>query len=385
MALPVRKRLRALALAGAILALAALARVQPFDPGPPRPIAPGIDLYHSTNSSLISPEGPISIWMLRLDPSKCDLRAVLANDEIVGTETVADLAVRHKATVAVNAGFFLPNGDPAGVLTVDGRLVSDTRRARGAVGLPKTGGGLIFARLRASASLVVHRRGGASRIPIDGVDTTRARGRIMLFTPAYHGDTDTAEGGLEWVVAGSRVVAARRTSGRTPIPRDGFVISYGGLEPPPPLASLKRGTRVSIEVTYEPLEGPAGPWQRARDIVGGAGLLIRDGQDVEDWSVEQFGRGFAENRHPRTMIGVRGDGSIWLVVVDGRQPQLSEGMTLEELRTFARRLDLTDALNLDGGGSTTMWVQGEIVNSPSDLTGPRKVSDALLVFARGAP
>jgi exopolysaccharide biosynthesis protein len=85
------------------------------------------------------------------------------------------------------------------------------------------------------------------------------------------------------------------------------------------------------------------------------------------------------------MIGVRADGSIWLVTVDGRQPQLSAGMTLEELRSLARRLELTNALNLDGGGSTTMWVQGEIVNSPSDLTGPRKVSDALLVFPRTIP
>jgi exopolysaccharide biosynthesis protein len=56
-------------------------------------------------------------------------------------------------------------------------------------------------------------------------------------------------------------------------------------------------------------------------------------------------------------------------------------MTLEELRTMAHRLGLVNALNLDGGGSTTMWVQGRVVNSPSDLAGPRKVSDALLVTA----
>jgi exopolysaccharide biosynthesis protein len=55
-------------------------------------------------------------------------------------------------------------------------------------------------------------------------------------------------------------------------------------------------------------------------------------------------------------------------------------MTLVELRSLACRLGLMDALNLDGGGSTTMWVKGEVVNSPSDAAGPRKVSDALLVF-----
>jgi exopolysaccharide biosynthesis protein len=59
-------------------------------------------------------------------------------------------------------------------------------------------------------------------------------------------------------------------------------------------------------------------------------------------------------------------------------------MTLEELRTLASRLGLVNALNLDGGGSTTMWVQGQVLNSPSDPTGPRKVSDALIVRSLAA-
>ena len=80
------------------------------------------------------------------------------------------------------------------------------------------------------------------------------------------------------------------------------------------------------------------------------------------------------------MIGTAADGTIWLVTVDGRQPEVSVGMSLVELRSLARRLGLVNALNLDGGGSTTMWVQGQVVNKPSDATGPRKVSDALLVY-----
>ena len=79
------------------------------------------------------------------------------------------------------------------------------------------------------------------------------------------------------------------------------------------------------------------------------------------------------------MIGTAADNTIWLVTVDGRQPELSVGMTLVELRALAHRLGLVNALNLDGGGSTTMWVQGQVVNKPSDPIGPRKVSDALLV------
>jgi exopolysaccharide biosynthesis protein len=82
------------------------------------------------------------------------------------------------------------------------------------------------------------------------------------------------------------------------------------------------------------------------------------------------------------MLGVDRAGFAWLVTVDGRQPDLSAGMTLLELQALARRIGLTDALNLDGGGSTTMVITGNVVNSPSDPTGPRTVSDVLLVMAR---
>jgi hypothetical protein len=123
-------------------------------------------------------------------------------------------------------------------------------------------------------------------------------------------------------------------------------------------------------------------WARARNAVSGAGLLVLDGRDVKDWSEEGLSAAFDTTRHPRTMIGVDADEAIWLVTVDGRQPALSLGMTFTELQALSHRLGLRSSLNLDGGGSTTMVVRGFIVNHPSDDTGPRKVSDAILVFAR---
>src|SRR4029453_17898555 len=113
--------------------------------------------------------------MLRLDPARVRLRAVLANDEIMGTETVAEMASRHGALAAINAGFFLPNGDPAGLLKLNGRLVSDTTRPRGAVGITLAAGKmrLLFDRVTATISLVIRRSFGRETVvPIDGVDTT---------------------------------------------------------------------------------------------------------------------------------------------------------------------------------------------------------------------
>jgi exopolysaccharide biosynthesis protein len=91
---------------------------------------------------------------------------------------------------------------------------------------------------------------------------------------------------------------------------------------------------------------------------------------------------FINQRHPRTVIGVDRRGFIWLVAIDGRQADHSVGMTFADLLRLCDRLDLRDALNLDGGGSTTMVVQGRVVNQPSDAAGPRPVSDAILVKVR---
>jgi len=116
-------------------------------------------------------------------------------------------------------------------------------------------------------------------------------------------------------------------------------------------------------------------------IVGGVGVLVRDGIVVADHADQKVRQGFITDRHPRTAVGIRKDGTWVLVVVDGRQPQLSKGMTLAEIAAYMKSLDCQNAINLDGGGSSTLWYEGHVVNSPSDGR-ERPVSDAILVFPR---
>lgn len=123
-------------------------------------------------------------------------------------------------------------------------------------------------------------------------------------------------------------------------------------------------------------------WQQADDVIGGAGLLVEAGLPVTDFAVERMRDDFPVVRHPRSLIGVDGDDAVWLVAVDGRRPDHSVGMSFAELQRLCAYLGLRDALNLDGGGSTTLVVQGEVVNRPTDRTGPRAVSDAIVVMSR---
>jgi hypothetical protein len=354
--------------------------------GTPDVVRPGVELYLLHDPTLLVPPGPVAVQALRLDPAKVVLRSALALDQVLGTESVADTARRHRAIAAINAGFFLPNGDPAGVLKVSRELVSDSRTARGAVGITEEPGKpvrLIFDRVTAVVRLRV--RGRAIRV--DGVDTTRRPGELTWFTPRFFDHTDTTDEGVECVLRGAplTVVECRQHAMRTAIPRDGAVLSIGGRYPGGIADQIRKGDVVEPSVEFiSGLGTRAEEWMRAADVVSGAGLLVGRGQPLTDWTPEKLRAGFSTERHPRTLIGVAKDGRIWLITVDGRNPLISLGMNFAELQRLARGLGLREALNLVGGGSTTMVVGDRIVNHPSDPTGPRKVSDSILVFERSS-
>lgn len=353
-------------------------------------IAPGVELYRSADETLVENNGPIAICLLKLDLTKVRLSSALSNEEVLDAESVADIAKRHDAIAAVNGGFYRTNGEPLGLLKVGGELVSDSSALKGVVIIPAPAhppSPLIFDQLAAKMMLTFTAEGQDWSVPIDGVDTTRERGKLMLYTPAYHADTDTAPTGTEWVLDGRplRVMQMRPGAGRTKIPRSGAVLSFGGTTLPPALTALTEDVTVTLTTVWRSVRGlPAATLDTARDIVGGAGLLRHDGAPVSDWKAEALNPDtFTAARHPRTMIGVDVQGRTWLVTVDGRLPNYSIGMTFADLQRLAARLELTDALNLDGGGSTTMVVGGAVVNKPSDPGGARPVSDALIVTSLG--
>jgi exopolysaccharide biosynthesis protein len=350
-------------------------------------VAPGVDRYRTADSSLVAGAGPVAVSLLRLDPTRVRLASALSNDRVLDAEPVDGIAARHGAIAAINGGFFnRDNGEPTGLLKVGGELVSDASRLKGAViitNLPTGQMALEFDQLSAKVTMRFHAAGREWEVPIDGVDTTRERGKLMLYTPAYHEDTDTAPTGTEWVLNHDplRVVDVRPASGQTPIPRRGAALSYGGLDLPPPLAALAMGVTVTFETRWTSLgEVPIDSLDRSDHIINGAGLLRRRGEPIVDWTDEGLNLAtFVDARHPRTIIGTDREGFIWLAAVDGRQPDYSIGMTFADLQRLCDRLGLTDALNLDGGGSTTMVVRDRVVNRPSDPGGPRPVSDAIVV------
>lgn len=243
---------------------------------------------------------------------------------------------------------------------------------------------LVDARLPARCELAVEvlqadarTAGGQGRETVSGM-VARAGGLVLA---AVNADFFTPEGepvGTEIVAGvvtsrGTRPVFAWRP-GR--VPWTGTVpVREGALRPG---WSGGRVGDTGVLDRADPVAGeePAAP---ATMAVGGFPDLIDAGRRVGDLEVSAR-PSFAAARHPRTAVGYDLDsGRVWLVVVDGRQPPHSTGMTLPELADLFEALGAEEAINLDGGGSTTLVLDGQPVNRPSDAAGERPVVNALAV------
>lgn len=127
--------------------------------------------------------------------------------------------------------------------------------------------------------------------------------------------------------------------------------------------------------------GSAEIW-RVRDAVGAGPTLLEDGRVHIATDEEVFFGSSIPLTHPRTCAGIDRKGRLLMMVVDGRQPE-SRGVTLEELASLMRDFDAVEAVNLDGGGSSTLVVDGMLINRPAGGTVQREVMSAIATFYLG--
>jgi exopolysaccharide biosynthesis protein len=356
-------------------------------------VAPGI-----VWTRIVRGGGPWRVHAVTIDRAAISGRAVtvLSGDRIHGVERTSTMARRYAAPVAVNGGFFNATGEPVGALGLGGQLVSEPLNGRSSLLIP-VGERPRIAALRWSGSVEV---AGRTRL-LDGIDRTRGRipacggvggdspievpdafvtcrdpSELVLLTPRFGARTGTPADGWEAVIAGDRVRSVRR-GGNTPIPADGTVLSGSGDAAALLRDAARPGARVQVRprllASGEVLD-PAG----FESIVSGGPRLVRDGRVVVPWRAEGIDRAEIVTRTPRTLAGVTAAGRLLLVTVDGRRRGWSAGVTLPEAGAVMRALGARDALSLDGGGSTTLVVNGRVVNRPSDGA-ERAVSDALVV------
>jgi hypothetical protein len=232
---------------------------------------------------------------------------------------------------------------------------------------------------------------GKKDFPLSGINRQRKENELIEFNSYFHRTTLTDNDGLEIVVRNERITEIRDRKGNSVIPENGYVISASGKlrEQILPLAKigakvkLSTGTRFEIKNSFpnDDSSRTTSAFSTAEDIVSGVPQLIKNGAIDITWQQEKSSKAFVETRHPRTAVAKLKDGKFLMVTVDGRTAE-SAGISLPDLAAFLLEMGAIDAMNLDGGGSTTMFLDGKIVNKPSDKEGERRVGDAILVTLR---
>lgn len=329
--------------------------------------------------------GSQSIHIIEIDPMQYEIKPIKALDDGIGRESVLSISTRYGAVASINGGFFSIGG------TFDGRACGTLKihewyalpiKPRGCIGWSIGDQTPIMDRLLVSTSAGYNFR----EIQLDGLNRPRKEGEIILFTPCFHRTTLTNPDGQEIIVINGTIQSILK-GGSTKIPENGFVLSI--QEKSPLFNHFEIGMPLIFKTEINPLMGitSSNDWDTLDYIVGGTPLLIYNHARIIDFESEKTIPTFLSNRHARTAIGVLPDGNWIFVVVD--KTGLFDGMTIYELSDLMVRLGCVHALNLDGGGSSTMVYEGVVKNSPrgdedegAGKDTVRRVSDAIVVLPK---
>ncbi len=238
-----------------------------------------------------------TIHVVTVDPKEHHIRPVRAEGKPVPRETVAAMAKRFYADVAVNGGFWKTDGTPAGILKIDGKWYGTPTRPRAAIGWSSDG----------------------KRVLIDRVLTNFS------------------------------------------------------------LSECPEGVEIEVIPHSDPAATTAEEWKEVEHIVGGTPLLVSRGHLIEDFSSEKITiQSFLADRFPRTAIGIRENGEWVFVVVENSLLGAVGGLTMSELAQWMLDLGCVDALNLCGGRSSTLVIEG--LNMSTYPLFEQDVSDAIIAI-----
>jgi hypothetical protein len=340
-------------------------------------IVPGVTLSRIHDSY-----GPEEIRSLKVDPAApVTMDVALARSTFPGWARTSQMAAAHGAIAAVNGDFGIENGRPLHPFAMDGSLVQTGTNAGSAfaisanelheyLGAPKEN---VKVTTPTTSFPLTHWNSGVpawgeiSGYSTVGGSVERPPGNACsarLMPVGGPGWSTKLQSGIVQSFKVNQVLCA---SSAMPLSGGVVISSRDGGSAAPRISNLVLGSTLKLSWSFG--------WPGVMDAVGGQPQLLSNGQVVAP-----TGCGYLCEKQPRTGVGITAGGKLLLVTVDGRQPQWSQGMTLVQFANEMKREGAVNALNLDGGGSTTMVVKGVKVNRPTDPSGERYVTSSLLVL-----
>ena len=349
-----------------------------------------------------TPSGNILAYALKVDPNKVEIEPALAQKQKSGffesfinffnpwkkpeeekhffLDKVGNIVRDNGGVAGINGTYFAYNGKPLGALIINQELVSFPLYDRTA---------LFFDANRQPYidNLYLNsycRLPNGVRLDITGINEKRGAESVILYSPAWGETTGTNREGIEFVVIKSTVTEV--SNGNAKIPEDGYVISFSGSPVETLGQILKPGDKIETKISFVPY---ATSPRSILHLISGGPRLLKNGQPYISKYGEKFRADIAKGRAARTAVGITAEGKLLLLIVEGarRKSQSADnqpgsiGATLEELAALLLNLGATEALNLDGGSSSTMIVKDRVINSLNSGA-QRAVSNALVLRPR---
>lgn len=327
------------------------------------------------------------IHFVEFDPKNehLELQAGTSNGHVMGFRSLTNMAkdvdaAGNRVIAGVNGDFYtVSNGIPLGLFMNDGKILNTpSSSTHYAFGLTADGTSVYGQPPTLAKTVTIE---GANHT-ITHINRLRENNQLVLFTADFNTSTQSDSNGDEIVLevlsgevkSGAtmqlKVTEVHKGKGNTPIPSGHVVLSASGTARAA-LTNVKINDEITAQFQFN------SPWDNVVVAIGGNTMVVKDG-------VVQTGDTAV---HPRSAIGTKADGSIVLFEIDGRQPGFSEGVTTEEVGKILKDIGVVNAINLDGGGSSTLAARmpGEstvrMLNSGSD-GGERNNANGLLLISK---
>lgn len=286
-----------------------------------------------------------------------------------GRGSVAKQAAQRKIPAAINASYFDTDGWVIGSIRNQNKMMAADSQPRSGFGM-QAGKPIILQDIAYTGILQMP---GGRTLKIKGMNRARIADDLVVYNSFYAPSTKTNNFGREIKIKNNRVIAVS-TAGNMSIEPGTVVVSGHGASAAA-MAMLRVGDKVNLDESLGNIAADA-----AETVVSGGPLLLQNGKVSVRTVEENIAPDIAKGRAPRTAVALKRDGTLMMLVVDGRS-NTSSGLTLPELAQYLLRLGAVDAVNFDGGGSSVMSVNGKIVNNPSDGR-ERLVSIGLGLFTK---
>ena len=307
---------------------------------------------------------PVRINVVEVDmklAKNLELTPALSSDSTLKSRrTITTIAKNNNAIVALNGTYFKPQtGVPLGTLMINQKMYTGPIYDRVAMGIFDDS--FDIARIQLDATV----KGSGKTIKVNNINQPRMLStHVLVYTPEWGKYSPAApKYGVGLQVIDNKITKA--SANAIEIPENGYVISG----PKSILYNLLDKKDVDLSIKTNP------DWDGVKHIISGGPYLVKNGEVFVDMTAQKLQA--IGGRNPRSAIGYTKDNNFIFVAVDGREGSFI-GMTLMELANFMQSIGCVGAINLDGGGSTVMYVNGRVVNKPQQ-TGGIPLSNAIIL------